>query len=50
MLEAVPGAIVRVLLAVYTDTGAEVGVPPEHRPKVLLNRAPGPLRYGSHSY
>ena len=30
MLEALPGAIVRALLTVYIDTGAEVGVPSRH--------------------
>ena len=28
MLGAVPGAMVRAILAVYSDTGEEVGVPP----------------------
>ena len=42
MVRALPGAMVRALPTVYTDTGAEGGVPPPKLcPKVLLNLAPG---------
>ena len=33
MLGALLGAMVRALFTVYTYMKAEVGVPPEHRPK-----------------